>query len=183
MRIRPLALALAALTVSACGGGDATTTEPTPEAPAVATPAAPALAAEATAAPYDGPPAEVTIQPVGNEMRYDTEAFTVAPGQEVHLRLTNVATNEAMRHNVVVLRAGADAAAFGQAAMTAADTDYIPAARAGDVLAHTPMSEPGQTVEVTFTAPAVPGAYPFLCTFPGHLMTMRGTMQVVAQPA
>jgi azurin len=33
---------------------------------------------------------------------------------------------------------------------------------------------------VTFTAPAA-GDYPYICTFPGHYMTMRGVMHVVAE--
>jgi azurin len=41
------------------------------------------------------------------------------------------------------------------------------------------MSNPGQTVEVTFTAPSATGDYPFICSFPGHFATMRGTMHVV----
>lgn len=46
------------------------------------------------------------------------------------------------------------------------------------IIANTPMSAPGETVEVTFTAPSTVGDYPFICTFPGHYMTMKGTMHV-----
>ena len=69
-------------------------------------------------------------------------------------------------------------AAFGTAAVAAAATDYIPADMESQVIAHTAMSNPGQTVEVTFTAPEQAGDYPFLCTFPGHFATMQGTMHV-----
>lgn len=122
--------------------------------------------------------AEVALSPVGEEMRYAVTEFTVAPGQEVHLVMNNTATSPAMRHNVVILNLDADVQAFGTAAATAADTDFIPAAMQDQVIAHTPMSNPGQTVEVTFTAPTATGDYPFICSFPGHFATMRGTMHV-----
>jgi azurin len=116
---------------------------------------------------------------VGEEMRYAVTEFTVAPGQEVHLVMNNTATNPAMRHNVVILNLDADVQAFGTAAATAADTDFIPAAMQDQVIAHTPMSNPGQTVEVTFTAPKEPGEYMYVCTFPGHYIAgMKGKLVV-----
>lgn len=125
-----------------------------------------------------GGPAEVTIQPVDNEMRYAQTAFTVEAGQEVTIVFENTATSEAMHHNVVVLTSDddEDVNRVGQAAMTAADTDYIPNDPA--ILAHTPMSVPGETVRVTFTAPSEPGTYRYICTFPGHYVMMQGTMTV-----
>ncbi len=46
------------------------------------------------------------------------------------------------------------------------------------ILAHTPMSTPGETVQVTFTAPSEPGTYRYICTYPGHYVMMQGTMTV-----
>lgn len=54
--------------------------------------------------------------------------------------------------------------------------DYVPEDDA--VIAYTPMSQPGETVEVTFTVPEESGEYGYLCTFPGHWATMQGTMIV-----
>ncbi len=125
-----------------------------------------------------GETAEVALASVGDEMRYAQTEFTVAPGQTVHLVFHNVATSPAMRHNVVVLQQGSDVTAFGTAAVSAAATDYIPPAMEAEVIAHTPMSDPGETVEVTFTAPDSAGDYPFVCTFPGHFATMQGVMRV-----
>ena len=181
-RIALLALALGALPLAACGGGNEPaepTTQTTP-APQAETPApAPAPAPEAVPA-YDGPPAEITLTPVGEQMEYEQKEFTVHPGQTVHLTFNNTATNPAMHHNVTVLQMNASINAIGQAAMGAASTDYIPQAQADQIIAHTPMSAPGETVEVTFTAPAA-GDYPYICTYPGHYMTMQGTMHVVAE--
>ncbi|MEP0546912.1 MAG: plastocyanin/azurin family copper-binding protein [Rhodothermales bacterium] len=125
-----------------------------------------------------GGPAEVTIQPVDNEMKYAQTSFTVEAGQEVTIVFENTATSEAMHHNVVVLTSNDDEVAnrVGQAAMTAVDTDYIPNDPA--ILAHTPMSAPGETVRVSFTAPSEPGTYRYICTYPGHYVMMQGTMTV-----
>ena len=59
--------------------------------------------------------------------------------------------------------------------MSAADTDYIPASMRDRIIAHTPLSAPGETVRWSSRRPA-PGDYPYICTFPGHYMMMQGTM-------
>ena len=171
---RMSALVLAAgLALSACGGDDAPATPATP-APA------PAPAAEAPAPPpaYEGEPAEITITPVGDEMKFAETEFTVKPGQTVKLIFNNTATSPAMQHNVAILKSTDDIQTVGTAGASAADTDYIAPRTASRVIAHTPMSAPGETVEVTFTAPAA-GDYPYICTFPGHFTMMKGTMHVV----
>lgn len=171
---RSLALAFA-LVLAACGGD----TPPAPaEAPAPATPAEPAASATPEAPPaFDGPALEVTLTPVGNTMAFEQTELTARPGQTVLLTFENTADNPAMSHNVVVLHAGTDVNAFGQAAMSAEATDYIPADLASQVIAHTPLAAPGETVTVEFTAPAA-GTYTYVCTFPGHYMMMTGTLTV-----
>ena len=61
------------------------------------------------------------------------------------------------------------------ALQTGPDAGYI--ASGPDVLATTTMAAPKATTEVTFTAPA-PGKYPYICTFPGHYMLMKGELTV-----
>ena len=47
------------------------------------------------------------------------------------------------------------------------------------VLAMTGLAGPGETVQVTFKAPAKPGKYPFVCSFPGHYLSgMKGELTV-----
>ncbi len=119
----------------------------------------------------------VTIRPVGNEMRYETTEFTVQAGQEVRVVFENTATSDAMHHNVVVLENEDSVDRVGNAALEAGPAaDYIPEDDA--IIAHTAMAAPGETVEVTFTAPDNPGDYPYICTYPGHYMLMQGTMTV-----
>ena len=53
---------------------------------------------------------------------------------------------------------------------------YIP--ESDDVLAYTDIVPPGEDFSISFRAPAQPGRYPYLCTFPGHWMVMNGELIV-----
>ncbi len=132
-----------------------------------------------TTAPFTAPeadPVEVVIRSVGNELRFDTTAFSVKAGQEVRLVFKNDATVQGLAHNVVILTDAEAIDRVGTAALSAAANDYIPEDEA--ILFYTPLAQPGETVEVTFTAPSEPGEYPFICSFPGHYVLMRGVMKV-----
>src|SRR5690606_12102015 len=147
-------LVFAVLGLAAIGGGDepGATPEPTPTPPQTPHPTqthAPNTPAPAT----DRPTYQITMNPVGEQMEYKQKEFTVHPGQTGRITFQNTATTPAMHHNVVVLQAGANVNAIGQAAMGAAANDYIPQAQMDQIIAHTPMSAPGETVEVEFTAP------------------------------
>lgn len=123
---------------------------------------------------------EITIEPVGNTLKFNKTEFSVSPGQTVHIIFKNTADNAAMSHNVVVVRSEDVINTVGQAGMMASDTDYVPMDMKNDIIAFTPMSAPGETVEVTFTAPTTPGDYPYICTFPGHYLSMTGIMRVTS---
>lgn len=142
--------------------------EPAPAAPSAAeTPAAPATVS--------------SVEITGNDaLQFNTTAFTVKAGDSVTVTLQNVGTQpkDVMGHNWVLLQTGSDVATFGSAAMTAKDTDYIPAGDAS-VIVHTKLLGPGESDTITFVAPAAAGDYPFLCSFPGHFGTMQGVMTVV----
>ena len=53
---------------------------------------------------------------------------------------------------------------------------YVPALQ--DVLFHTRLLEPTKSETIYFTAPDQPGEYPYICTFPGHYLAMRGVLVV-----
>jgi azurin len=164
-----LAAAVAAVSVAPLA---AQTTPPAPTG--AAKPAAPAAKKPAGA----GRTVEITG---GDDMKYSLTSIEAKPGETLHivLKSTGAIPKIAMAHNFVALKAGVDAAKFSQDAMTARDTDYVPAARKADVLASTTLAGPGETVEVTFKAPAKAGTYPYLCTFPGHFAAgMRGDITV-----
>jgi azurin len=117
----------------------------------------------------------------GDNMKYNITRIEAAPGETLHVTLTNVGTlpKEAMGHDWILLRAGADAAAYSRAAIAAKDTNYQPPALAAEVLESISLLGPGQTGDVTFNAPTQPGEYPFLCSFPAHYQSgMQGVLVV-----
>ena len=59
---------------------------------------------------------------------------------------------------------------------TAAERHYVP--DDPSVLLNTRVLNPGESQTIHFNAPSEPGKYPFLCTFPGHWQTMKGTLIV-----
>ncbi len=117
---------------------------------------------------------------VKDDMKFDKPALTAKPGEKLRIVLKNMGAMPKMAggHNFVLLKVGANALKFANDAMMAAPT-YIPEASKGDVIAATPMTGPGDVVEVTFTVPAAPGVYNFLCSFAGHFaLGMKGTLTV-----
>ncbi|RAP35212.1 hypothetical protein DID80_06665 [Candidatus Marinamargulisbacteria bacterium SCGC AAA071-K20] len=119
-------------------------------------------------------PITVVIKPIGNEMKYETTQFEVLKGQEVTIIMDNIATEEMMKHNVVVLNDESKVNEVGMAAMSA--PGYIPENEA--IIAATAIAEAGQQTRITFTAPKKTGTYVYICTFPGHFSMMRGEMIV-----
>ena len=124
-----------------------------------------------------GSTAEQSVATVGNTMAYDVTAFSVKAGQKVHLVLKNNGDSPAMTHNWVLVKAGTETAVATDGTAAGPAMNYV---KTGDpnVLASTPIANPGATVEVTFTAPSEPGTYPYICTFPGHFQAMKGTLTV-----
>jgi hypothetical protein len=82
-----------------------------------------------------------------------------------------------MSGSLEAIGAGADQMA---ARPGAAAQSYTP--DMAQILAKTPLVDPGQSVSVIFRAPQTPGDYPYLCTFPQHWRIMNGVLKVVAPP-
>ncbi len=120
----------------------------------------------------------ITLEPVDNQMKYATTELTAEAGEKIHLVFDNTATAQAMKHNVVLLENDDSETAMevARAGWKMPDQEYVPDHDA--VLATTDMADPGETVEMTFTAPDEPGEYLYICTFPGHYPTMKGTLVV-----
>jgi azurin len=124
---------------------------------------------------------EITIS--GNDtMQFDIKNFEVTAGKEVKLTFKNTGKlpKIAMGHNLVLLKNGITAIAFGQKALGAGANavNPLPDSLKGDVIASTKLLGPGEQEILTFTAPKDPGSYEYVCTFPGHFAMMRGTMTV-----
>lgn len=126
--------------------------------------------------------AQQTVEMEGtDDMKFDVEEITAAPGEEVTVKLTTKSKlpEKAMSHNFALLKDGVDARAFSMASAKHADNEYIDPDKEDDVLAATDMAAGGETVEVTFTAPEETGEYDYVCTFPGHYVSgMKGVLKV-----
>jgi azurin len=137
---------------------------------------------EETAAPAAAASAVAAFEFTANDtMKYNLTHIEVKAGQDVTVSLTNMGNmpKAAMAHNWILLKKGADPKAFADAAVTAAATDYVPAALADQIIAHTKLLGPKQSDEISFKAPAEPGEYHFLCSFPAHFLSgMTGVMVV-----
>lgn len=126
--------------------------------------------------------AVATLELTANDsMKFNVTRFEVKAGQDVKVILTNIGSlpKQTMGHNFVLLKKGADVEAFDKAAIAAAATDYIPASMQDQVIAHTKLLGAKQTDEIAFKAPAEPGEYVFLCSFPAHYQAgMKGVLVV-----
>jgi len=116
---------------------------------------------------------EITI--TGNDqMQFNLAEMKVKAGQTVRVTLNHVGKMDknVMGHNWVLLTQGTEIGAFGQAAVAAKATDYVPA-NTTQVIAHTKMLGGGESDTIEFVAPAA-GTYDFICSFPGHYALMKG---------
>lgn len=124
---------------------------------------------------------EITI--TGNDsMMFDVKQFSVSAGTDFKLTFKNVGNlpKIAMGHNLVVLKKGVTAIAFGQKVLAAGGSavNALPDSVKGDVLVATKLLGPGETEELNFKIPLETGSYEYVCTFPGHFAMMRGVMEV-----
>ncbi len=174
MKTKPILLlaaaSLAVLLGTGCGRADSKSAA----APAAAKPAATAKAN----APAEG--RAVTI--VANDaMKFDVTEIIAQPGEALAVTLVNKGTMPkfSMGHNWVLLAANVDANAFAMDAAQAVKTEYVPAARAKEVVASTKLLGPNESDTALFYAPKQPGRYVYLCTFPGHFQVgMKGVLVV-----
>ena len=129
---------------------------------------------------------EKKIEITGNDqMQFNTKAIEVTAGEKVALTFKHIGVlpKTAMGHNVVILKAGTQVPTFANKAMSAAATEYIPQDEESKkmIVTHTKLLGGGESQTITFTAPAEAGAYPYICTFPGHFALMQGVMTVKAK--
>jgi azurin len=146
-----------------------------PEAAAAATPAAAGASAPAV---HDGRRVEITAN---DTMKFSAVEIRAKAGERITVTLINNGTTPkfSMGHNWILLLASADVDAFLASAAEAPTTDYVPAGKPALMLASTKLLGPGEQDTVTFAAPATPGRFPFLCSYPGHAQVgMRGVLIV-----
>jgi azurin len=137
-----------------------------------------ALPHSADAAPKkSGGATSLVIGVKGPNLEFNKKALTVTHGQQVKLTFDNNAPKDSGMQHDWVLTTPDKAQDVANAGMAAGpDKGYVP--DSADVVAHTRLLQPGEKETITFTAPAKPGKYTYLCTFPGHYPMMQGTLTV-----
>jgi lysophospholipase L1-like esterase/uncharacterized cupredoxin-like copper-binding protein len=125
----------------------------------------------------------VAITAAPYRMDYDIKEFTVEAGKPIRLVFTNP---DDKPHNLVIGEPGSLKEIGRKATLLGTTTKaksrhYVPKMR--EVLHWIPVVDPHSTAELVFTAPAVPGDYVYVCTYPGHWTTMNGIMKVVQPPS
>lgn len=124
-------------------------------------------------------PITILISTIPDIMQYDKKSFTVKAGQKVIIEFDN---QDNMQHNLVLIKAGAlDKVGLAADDLArdpkGAEKSYTP--QMPEVLHATKLLNPQESFTLQFTAPAQPGDYPYVCTFPGHWRIMKGVMKVV----
>lgn len=121
----------------------------------------------------------IRIGAVPDQMLFDKDRLVVKAGKPVEVVFEN---NDLMPHNFVVTRPGA-LEEVGQLAESSAaqpgalERNYVPASP--KVLFSTRLLQPRDGEKLAFRAPASPGVYPYVCTYPGHWRRMFGALYVV----
>jgi azurin len=126
----------------------------------------------------EGPPGRPLRIGAASALQFAQKELRAKAGERLSLTFDNP---DAMPHNWVLVKLGAAERVGNLANSLIAEPDavarhYVP--DSPDVIAHTRMLDAQQTTTIHFTAPAQPGRYPYLCTFPGHWMLMRGELIV-----
>jgi putative heme-binding domain-containing protein len=130
----------------------------------------------------------VKISCIAEKMLFTVSRFDVTPGQPVKVVFTNP---DATNHNMVFVQPDA-LEEVGMAANEMArdpknaNSDFVPKSKQALILHASKMIGPTRKslVDVLrFKAPEKPGVYPFVCTFPGHWIIMKGHMVVALNSA
>ncbi len=142
------------------------TLPPTVREESPAAPATPAPTVEKPAPPSGA--LELSVN--GDLQEFDVSSIEVESGDEVVLLLDNVSTiNE---HNLVIVQLGQKDAVSERGAVAGPNNGWLQP-EDPDVIANVELLSPGRTGYVSFSAPPA-GNYEFVCTFPGHNITMFG---------
>jgi azurin len=125
---------------------------------------------------------EVSVEIGVLQLRYTKSTFHAAPGSKVTITFEN---RDELAHNLVVCKGGEDSwKTLADAALklgeAGADKGWLP--ESDLIVAATRMLAPHEKQTITFDAPDADGIYPYVCTFPGHSLLMRGEMIVSKFP-
>ncbi len=117
----------------------------------------------------------IRIGTIRERLMYDVKEINVKAGKKIKLTFANT---DVMPHNLLITKPGKADAIINAAMVMGAkgfENGFIPAG--DDVLHHTKLLDGSKEEVLEFTLPAV-GDYPYICSFPGHGILMRGVLHV-----
>ncbi|MBI2855260.1 MAG: hypothetical protein HYX93_00250 [Chloroflexi bacterium] len=175
-----MVLLLTAMVGFACGGDEATpTTRPTTRPPTATSPkptvTSPAVEEPTATSPATGGGVTLDIGSASSDqLLFNKDSLSAPAGSAVTLTFANNATTQ--QHNWVLVEDGTKDDVATAGLLAGAGNGWVPQDDAR-VIANTSLLNHGESQTITFTAPAA-GTYQFVCTFPGHNLTMFGAFEV-----
>ena len=125
-------------------------------------------------------PLQVTLKTLTAQMKFDQTEIVVPPGERVVIKFENP---DDMPHNVVFCKPGTDldqmVLKMLEKPEEAMKRDFLP--DDPRVWLKSRLLAPHESQILEFTAPQETGDYPFVCSFPGHAATMKGSLKVLGQ--
>ena len=121
---------------------------------------------------------EISVEIGVTQLSYTKSSFHAIPGAKVSITFENP---DELAHNLVVCRGGKEAwktlaEAASKMGEAGPNKGWLP--ESDLIIAATRMLGPHEKQTITFDAPEEAGIYPYVCTFPGHSLVMRGEMIV-----
>jgi len=113
-------------------------------------------------------------------LQFEPRRIQMRAGRRAVIVLENADVD--MSHNLVLVKPDR-LNAIGEASMmlvsdpSAVGKHYVP--EDDGVLAMSRLVQPSEQYAIYFNTPKKAGEYPFICTFPGHWMIMRGILEIV----
>ncbi|MEO0413440.1 MAG: plastocyanin/azurin family copper-binding protein [Verrucomicrobiota bacterium] len=123
---------------------------------------------------------EVTVKAEKVQLAFETKSFEVESGQSVKLTLVNP-DGGLQPHNLLIISPDKTNEVGMLANQGITNPEFLknPVPESEHVLFSTKLLQPGDEETIEFKAPSEPGEYPYICTYPGHWMVMKGIMKVV----
>ena len=121
----------------------------------------------------------IRIGTIPHQMAFDKERIVIQAAKPVEFVLEN---SDIMPHNFAITLPGA-MEEIGNAAEAMAqqpgalERHFVP--QSNKILLSSQLLQPRQSQKLSFMAPAQPGVYPYVCTYPGHWRRMYGALVIV----
>ena len=125
----------------------------------------------------------IRLGTITDQMLFNRDRIAAEAGKPVEIVFEN---GDIMPHNFVVTRPGSleEIGLLGESSSTqsgALERNYVPPS--DKILVASRLLAPRDSQKLDFTAPAKPGVYPYVCTYPGHWRRMYGAFYVVGDIA